>query len=352
MRKMLAKKLEGDSLQCIACHRRCIIPNGSAGFCGVRVNENGSLKLSVYGRPVALWPDPVEKKPLFHYLPGTRSFSIGTVGCNFACDFCQNWDISQAPREAREKDPQHWRDYFQKHIDSCQQWSPERIVKGALESSCKSISFTYNEPTIFTEYALDIMDIAKKHDLRGIYVTNGYETKECWDELGGNIHAANIDLKAFNQKFYSELCHVPDMEHIKDSIIYAKKLGIWVEITTLIVPGWNDNLDELKAAAKWLHSVDPDMPWHITAFHPDYKMKSTKGTAPEILLKAREIGLSEGLAHVYCGNISQSYSEYETTYCPSCNSELIARVGMMVTLNKLKDGKCHRCQTKISGVWK
>ncbi len=352
MGKMLAKKLEGTSIQCIACQRRCTIPEGSAGFCGVRVNEGGSLKLSVYGRPVAIWSDPIEKKPLFHFLPGTRSFSIGTVGCNFACEFCQNWDISQAPREAREKDPKHWREYFQNYIDRCQKWSPERIVKGAIESDCKSISFTYNEPTIFTEYALDVMEIAKKHDIRGVYVTNGYETKECWDALVGSIHAANIDLKAFNQKFYTELCHVPELEHIKDSIEYAKKMGIWVEITTLVIPGWNDNLDELKAAAKWLHSVDPEMPWHVTAFHPDYKMLSTKRTPPEILLKAREIGLSAGLKSVYCGNIPRSYSQYESTICPSCNSELVIREAMMVLSNNLEDGKCPKCQAKISGVWK
>ena len=352
MSKMLAKTLENKFVQCIACNRRCRIPDGHAGYCGVRVNEKGKLKLIVHSRPVSMWADPVEKKPLFHFLPGTKSFSIGTLGCNFSCDFCQNWDISQAPHEAKSRDPKHWREYFQNLVERMEYWPPEKIAEAAAASNCQSISFTYNEPVIFTEYAMDVMKIAKKHGMKGIYVTNGYGTKECWDMIKGSIDAVNIDLKAFNQEFYTKLCKVPEMEHIKDSIKYAREIGIWVEVTTLIIPGWNDKVEELRAAAKWLASVDPTMPWHVTAFHPDYKMLQTPPTPPEILVKARQMGEDAGIEHVYCGNLPRGYHDYETTSCPKCKADLITRYGMSVSENKLVDGKCHKCGTKVNGVWK
>jgi pyruvate formate lyase activating enzyme len=350
MARTLAKKLDRNYVQCLACRWSCKIPPGQAGQCGVRVNDKGKLKLTVYGRPVSIWSDPIEKKPLFHFLPGTRSFSIGTLGCNFSCAFCQNWDISQAPHEAREKNPAHWREYFESLVQKCEEWPPEKIVRGALQSKCESISFTYNEPTIFTEYALDIMEIAKKKKLKGVYVTNGYESKECWDAIKGKIQAANIDLKAYNEKFYRELCRAPHLEYVKESIEYARKIGIWVEVTTLVIPGWNDDEKELGQAAEWLASVDPDMPWHVTAFHPDYKMRSTPGTLPGSLLRIREIGKAAGIKHVYVGNVGASYSEYETTICPKCGKELITRVGMSVAENLLKKGRCS-CGEKIAGVW-
>ncbi len=349
--KMLAKKLKNNVVQCFACNRRCNISDGNAGFCGVRVNDGGKLSLSVYGKPCAVWADPIEKKPLFHFLPGTRSFSIGTFGCNFACEFCQNWDISQAPQEARVRDPQGWRMYFQTLIDRCKDLPPEAVVEGAVEGGCKSISFTYNEPTIFSEYAIDTMKIGKKKGLKGVYVTNGYETKECWDALKGYIHAVNIDLKAYNQKFYTELCKVPNFEHVKESIEYAKKLGIWVEVTTLLIPNWNDDEKELKAEAEWLASVDPEMPWHVTAFHPDYKMLGEKATAPEALIKAREIGKAAGLKHVYCGNLPFTYSGYETTFCPKCGKEIIRRIGFSIKELNVDKGKCRFCKHTINGVW-
>jgi pyruvate formate lyase activating enzyme len=349
--KMIAKPLEGSTIQCLACSRYCKIPEGQAGFCGVRANEKGKLKLVVYGRPCAIWVDPVEKKPLFHFLPGSKSFSIGTFGCNFACTFCQNWDISQAPQEARQKDPKHWREYFQKLVDDLEEWPPERIVEAALRGGCKSISFTYNEPTIFTEYALDIMALARKKGLKGVYVTNGYESRECWDALKGHIDAANIDLKAYNKRFYTELCKAPSYEPVKESIEYAKKLGIWVEVTTLIIPGWNDDEKELKAEAEWLASIDPEMPWHVTAFHPDYKMLDTPPTPPEILITARKIGKEAGMKHVYCGNVPLEYNEYETTSCAKCGKELIKRMGFEILDNKVKGGRCGFCKTPIKGVW-
>jgi pyruvate formate lyase activating enzyme len=349
---MLAKKLSGKIVKCLACARYCQLADGQAGFCGVRVNEGGKLKLIVYGKPCAVWVDPIEKKPLFHFLPGTRSYSLGTFGCNYACVFCQNWDISQAPAEARFRDPARWRDYFKQLVDKLEELPPEKVVENAINAGAASISFTYNEPTIFTEYAIDVMKLAKKKGLKGVYVTNGYETKECWDALKGYIDAANIDLKAYNLNFYNKLCKVPEFETVKESIVYAKKLGIWVEVTTLLIPGENDNQNELMEEAKWLASVDKEMPWHVTAFHPDYKMLEKEPTPPETLIRAREIGKAAGLKHVYCGNVPFTYAHYETTFCPNCNKELITRVGFSVTSNNVIDGKCKFCNQKISGVWR
>jgi pyruvate formate lyase activating enzyme len=234
----------------------------------------------------------------------------------------------------------------------CEEWPPERIVREALARGCKSISFTYNEPTIFTEYAIDVMKIARKKGLRGVYVTNGYESHECWDAIKGHVDAANIDLKAYNKKFYTKLCKVPDFEPVKDSIAYAKKLGIWVEVTTLIIPDWNDDESELKQEAEFLASVDPEMPWHVTAFHPDYRLLDKDPTPPATLMKAREIGKMAGIRHVYCGNVSLSYSDLESTICQSCGKEIIRRRGYEIEPGGIKDGKCRFCKASIRGVWK
>jgi pyruvate formate lyase activating enzyme len=348
--KMLMKPLDRKFIQCIACRRMCKIKDGDAGFCGVRSNKNGKLKLIVYSKPCSVWVDPVEKKPLFHFLPGSEIYSIGTFGCNFACSFCQNWDISQAPQHMRMEKKTEWKNYFEKIVEQCRFLPPKKAVEEALKANCKSIAFTYNEPTIFTEYTLDVMNIAKKKGLMGVYVTNGYESRECWDAIAGSIDAVNIDLKAFNEKFYLQLSKVPHWEGIKDSIKYAKKKGIWVEVTTLLIPGWNDDAKELNAAAKFLHSVDPQMPWHITAYHPDYKFQDAPPTKPEALVKAREIGLKAGLKHVYCGNI-RGFNAFETTYCPKCKTDLIVRNGYAVKKNELKDGCCSKCNHELKGIW-
>ena len=350
--KPLIKDVKGKIFTCAACNRYCRITPGQVGFCGVRANDGGRFNLMVYGKPCAVWVDPIEKKPMFHFLPGSTSYSIGTFGCDFSCEFCQNWDISQAPHEARLRDPKGWRGYFEKLIDNNKiSLPPEKVVENALDSGCKSISYTYNEPTIFTEYALDVMDAAKGTGLKHVYVTNGYETPECWNALKGKLDAANIDLKAFNQPFYGNLCKAT-LEPVKESIKLAKKAGIWVEVTTLIVPGENDNLDELKAEAGFLAGIDKDMPWHVTAFHPDYKMLDKEPTGPEILIKAREIGKAAGIKHVYIGNVPFSYSAYETTTCPRCGKKLVERVGFSVESNDIVDGACRFCKEKIKGIWK
>ncbi len=349
--KPLIKDRRGKDFTCCACNRYCRITPGQVGYCGVRANDAGNFNLLVYGKPCAVWVDPVEKKPMFHFLPGTTSYSIGTFGCDFSCEFCQNWDISQAPHEARLRDPRGWRGYFERLVENNKiALPPERVVENALASDCRSISYTYNEPTIFTEYALDVMDAAKGTGLKHVYVTNGYETPECWDALKGKLDAANIDLKAYNEGFYGKLCKAT-MEPVKESIKIAKKAGIWVEVTTLIVPGENDKPEELHAEAEFLASIDRDMPWHVTAFHPDYRMLDKEPTAPEILLRAREIGRAAGLRHVYAGNIPFSYSQYETTWCPNCGKALIERMGFSLMSNNVSKGACRFCRTRIGGVW-
>jgi pyruvate formate lyase activating enzyme len=349
--KMLSASAGGNAVRCLACARYCTIADGRAGFCGVRVNDGGKLRLAVYGKPCAVNIDPVEKKPLFHFLPGTRIFSIGTFGCNFACTFCQNWDMSQAPQEARQRDPSRWRDYFQHLVQGCEDWPPDRVVEAALASGCRSIAFTYNEPTIFTEYALDVMKAARKKGLKGVYVTNGYESEECWDALKGRIDAANIDLKAFNRRFYLQLCKAPGFEPVMESIALARERGIWVEVTTLFIPDWNDAEGEMKEMAAYLAGVDPQMPWHVTAFHPDYKLLDKAPTPPETLIKARRLGIEAGLRHVYCGNVPLGYSDYETTFCPSCGEAIVRRRGYGITMMGLRKGKCMKCGKGVKGVW-
>jgi len=344
-------KKEKKILHCYACNHRCKIPEGQVGLCGVRANEKGEFKLLVYERPCAVWVDPIEKKPLFHFLPGTKSFSIGTYGCNFSCTHCQNWDISQAPHDAKVKDPSKWRKYFEDLIESCPKLSPENAVKNAVKSGCKTISFTYNEPTIFTEYALDIMEIAKKKGIKGVYVTNGYETEECWKRMDGYIHAVNIDLKGFTEEFYKEICGAT-LEPVKKSIKTAKSMGFWTEVTTLIIPGENDSDDELKQIAEFLYDIDHEMPWHVSAFTPSYKMMNKEPTSPQSLLRAREIGKEVGLKQIYCGNLPFSYANYERTICPKCEKTVVERTGFSITDNKIIEGKCGFCGAKIKGVWK
>jgi pyruvate formate lyase activating enzyme len=349
MQEPLVNKHE-KYIECYACNHRCRIVDGQVGICGVRANEGGKFRLVVYGRPCAVWADPIEKKPLFHFQPGTRSYSIGTFGCNLTCAFCQNWDISQAPHDAKEKDPGRWRDYFSNLVARCPELPPEAIVKNALAEDCSSIAFTYNEPTIFTEYALDIMEIGLKKSLKGVYVTNGFQTKECWERLDGYIHAANIDLKAFTERFYRDICHAR-LEPVKESIKIAKELGIWTEVTTLVIPGENDSDEELKQIAEFLHGIDPKMPWHVTAFTPQYKMLDKPRTPPESLIRAREIGKSAGLKHVYAGNLPFSYSNMESTICPKCGKSVVERVGFSVMKDNIKKGKCGFCGEAISGAW-
>ncbi len=332
----LVKKLKNNYIQCLACSRHCIIPPGETGVCGVRKNVNGKLDLIVYGKPAALGIDPIEKKPLFHFLPGTTAYSLGTYGCNFMCQFCQNWELSQAYREGL--DTSFYYDL-----------PPKIVVQEAKRYSASTIAYTYNEPIIWYEYARDIGRLARKEGLFNVFVSSGYETKTAWAHLARFLDAVNIDLKAFTDKFYRQYTKAT-LKPVLESIKEAKKRGIWVEVTTLIIPGLNDSEDEIREAARFLKSVDPEMPWHLTAFHPDYKMLDRPRTRAEELIKLRKVALEEGLSYVYVGNVQ---TDYENTYCPKCGALLVRREGFksfVVNLD-VEHGTCRRCGEKIAGIW-
>jgi len=347
----LVKKLKNDILQCQACSWYCKIPPGETGICGVRRNIKGNLVLLPYGKAVGLSPDPVEKKPLFHFLPGTKALSFGTLGCNFSCDFCQNWFQSQSPKETKKKD-----DFNKKHeeLDGLiegysRNATPKEIVSFAKSLNCRSIAYTYNEPTVFIEYAYDTMVLAKKARLKNIFVSNGYESNETFFLLKDYLDAINIDLKSFRPDFYQKICKAK-IAPVLDNIKKFWQAGIWVEVTTLVIPGENDSTSELKDIAKFLAGVSKDMPWHISAFHPDYKMIDRSRTSHEKLREVHRIGKEAGLHYVYLGNVSDG--DHTATYCPNCQNKIINRDGYNVEVFGITKGKCRFCSTVIAGIWK
>lgn len=280
---VLYKKLPDKKVQCIVCNHRCIIWEGKKGICGVRENIKGKLYLLVYGLVVSENIDPIEKKPLYHFLPKTKTYSIGTVGCNFKCDFCQNYEISQLKQ------------IIGKEI------TPEDVVERAIKTGCKSISYTYNEPTIFAEFVKDTAVLAKKDGLKNILVTNGYMTKECLKFFGKDIDAMNIDLKSFSESFYNKICKAR-LKYVLDTIKLAHKKGIHIEITTLIIPGENDSPKEIEKIAKFISKIDKSIPWHISRFFPMYNMNNKDKTPLDILKEAERIG-KKYLNNVYLGNV-------------------------------------------------
>jgi len=339
----LYKQLKEGKIQCLACHNYCIISEGQTGLCGVRQNNKGKLKLLVNNQAAAVNLDPIEKKPLFHFLPGSIAFSLGTLGCNFGCEFCQNWDISQAPKN------QDTRYKIQDTNSWGEEWKPEKIVNYCQENNISIIAYTYNEPTVWTEYALAVMKLAKKAKIKNVWVSNGYFSDQTLKLIAPYLDAINIDLKSFREDFYQKIIHA-HLEPVKENIIKVWQLGIWDEITTLIIPGFNDSLKELKDIAEFLVKISPDLPWHISAFYPAYKMLNIPPTSKETLLKAYEIGKKAGLKYVYTGNIPDE--NYESTYCPKCGAKLIERWGIGMIKNNLKDGRCPQCGEKIAGRWK
>ncbi len=359
MRKATLYRKKGKLVECTACQWYCKIPENATGICGIRANVDGDLYLLVYGKPSSVAIDPIEKKPLFHFLPGTSILSIGTLGCNFGCLFCQNWQISQIPKHIKEEGFRKKKD-FSEILESIKSYieensielSPEKVVELALKYRTPSIAFTYNEPTIFAEYAHDVMQIAKKHRLRGVFVSSGYESKEALKYLNGLIDAYNIDLKAGTQEFYTRITGGIKLEGVLTTIRRLVKNKKWVEITTLIIPGYNDSEKELRFIARFIKELGDYVPWHVTAFYPMYKMNDVPPTDPELLMKAYEIGKKEGLFYVYTGNI---YSpKTQSTYCPNCSTLLIYRENYYVTVHDLDldTGKCKRCDAKIAGVWR
>jgi len=349
MKKAVLFEKENGRVRCLACKQRCLIAEGYTGICGVRQNVGGKLFLLVYGKASAVNVDPVEKKPLYHFLPGTPIFSIGTVGCNFACSFCQNWDLSQATKELRlkllrEKSPELIGVEVTRFGYDL---PPERIVSICLEQGIPSIAYTYNEPVIFFEYLYDTARLAKEKGLRNVMVSNGYESEEALELLKDCVDAMNIDLKSFSDEFYKELCKAR-LQPVLDTIKKVHELGIWLEVTTLVIPGRNDSEEELRSIASFIASIDKNIPWHVTAFHPAYKLRDAERTSHESLVKAYSIGRGEGLRFVYVGNVVDE--ERSTTYCPRCEEPVVKRGGYEVSLH-LEGGACKKCKERIPGVW-
>ena len=326
------KRETDDRVRCSLCRFRCLIANGRRGRCGVRENNSGILYTLVYGRSVAQNIDPIEKKPLFHYYPGSLSYSIATVGCNFRCLHCQNYAISQWPADR----PINGLDL-----------APTEIVQQAAASDCRSISYTYTEPTIYYEYALDTAVLARQQGLGNVFVTNGYITPEALEHIAPFLDAANVDLKAFSEDFYREVTGA-ELQGVLETLLHFKKLGIWLEITTLIIPGRNDDDSQLRDLTRFIADrLGTDTPWHVTAFHPAYRMSQVPSTPASTLYKARDIGLQAGLKYVYEGNLPEAR---EDTFCPDCGKPVIERDGFRVLRSNLKNGRCGFCQASIPGV--
>jgi len=330
---VLYEKLPGGKVQCALCNHRCLISGGQRGICGVRENRDGVLYSLVYRRLMSQNVDPIEKKPFFHFAPGSRSFSIAAVGCNFHCDFCQNYEISQMPRD-------------RKQIRG-EDIGPEEIVASAREAGCRTIAYTYTEPTIYFEYALDIARLASAAGLKNIFVTNGYMTEEALRTFHPHLHGANVDLKAFRDEFYKKRCG-GRLEGVLHSLRAMKALGVWVEITTLIIPGLNDSEEELRSMVTFIASLGGETPWHISRFHPMYKMLDRSPTSVQTLTRARKIGLEGGLRYVYTGNVPGD--EGEDTYCHRCGKLLVDRLGFQIQKYQIVETRCYNCGTTVDGV--
>lgn len=328
------KPLDKHKVQCVLCPRQCVIMEDKRGNCGVRENQDGKLYSLVYGKAVSAHIDPIEKKPLFHLLPGSASYSIGTVGCNLHCKQCQNYSISQARPE----------DFPGLDLP------PQQIVDGAIRENCSSIAYTYTEPTIFYEYVLDTAKLAQKKGIKNVIVSNGFINETPLKELCHYINGANIDLKCFNDKFYREISVGAWLSPVLNTLKILKERKVWTEITNLIIPTINDDLSDIEKMCLWIQdNLGNDVPLHFTAFYPTYKLTNLPPTSSEILVKARDIAKKIGLNYVYIGNV---YVEGgENTVCPKCEEVVIERVGFSVASNKLKNGKCS-CGEKIPGVWK
>lgn len=328
---MFWKSLDGD-VSCGLCNHNCRIRPGKRGICAVRENQNGKLMSLVYGSLVAACPDPIEKKPFYHFLPGSLAYSIATVGCNFRCLHCQNADISQIPRETGNIPG----DFA----------SPEDVVAKALDLGCQSIAYTYSEPTIFFEYAFDVAELANSSGLKNVFVSNGYIGEEAAKKIIPILHGINIDLKGDDQ-FYRKVCGA-ELEPVERNIELFSKSGVWVEVTTLLIPGYNDSEAVLQDLAAFLAGLSRDIPWHISAFHPMYKMRDVPRTGIESLRRGLKAGRDAGLRYVYAGNIS---GESENTVCPACDEVLIERQGYRIMRNSVVSGQCSRCGAALAGVW-
>jgi pyruvate formate lyase activating enzyme len=327
-------RLEDGRLQCDVCPHFCTLREGQRGLCFVRARQGNQVVLTTYGRSSGFCVDPIEKKPLNHFLPGTAVLSFGTEGCNLSCKFCQNWDISKSREIAKLAD----------------EASPELIARTAKDLGCRSVAFTYNDPTIFLEYAIDVADACHEAGLMAVAVTAGYICEEPREEFYRYIDAANVDLKAFTEKFYREITGT-HLQPVLDTLVYLKKhTNVWLEITNLVIPGHNDSEKEIAEMAGWVvENLGPDVPMHFTAFHPDWKMLDVPSTPPTTLLHARRIALKAGVRYAYTGNIHDT--DGGSTFCHRCAAELIGRDGYELTEWNLKNGRCGICGEPCVGVF-
>jgi pyruvate formate lyase activating enzyme len=331
---ILYDRLSDGRVKCRVCSHCCTIARGQRGICAVRENVDGQLMTLVYGRVIARDVDPIEKKPLFHFYPGTRSYSIATVGCNFTCLNCQNAYISQYPR-----------DHGGRIVgDSV---LPEEIVADAVTTGCHSIAYTYSEPTIAIEFVLDVMHLAKEEGLANVWVSNGYFTAETAEQIGPFLDAINIDLKGISDEVYHEIAG-GNLRPVLDTIERLHRAGVWVEVTTLVIPGINDSESELRWTAEAIRGISPQIPWHVSRFFPAYRLVDRPPTPVETLKSARRIGREVGLRYVYLGNLP---GEGEETRCPECGEHVITRSAYLVRENRLRDGVCPECGASVDGVF-
>jgi pyruvate formate lyase activating enzyme len=326
--------LPDGRVQCDVCPRFCKLADGQRGFCFVRANEGGRIVLTTWGRSSGFCIDPIEKKPLNHFLPGTPVLSFGTAGCNLGCRFCQNWDISKS----RELDT------------LMDQADPERIARAAEELGCRSIAFTYNDPVIFHEYAIDVAKACRARGIKSVAVTAGYQCAEPRREFYAHMDAANVDLKGFTEDFYKRIC-IGSLEPVLETLKSIRhETDVWLEVTTLLIPGYNDSDGELRRLSEWMVSeLGPDVPLHFSAYHPDFKLTDAPATPPATLTRARRIALDAGMRHVYTGNVHDT--EGDTTYCHHCGETLIVRDWYEIRRWNLNAGKCPSCDTALPGVF-
>ncbi|VEN72809.1 conserved hypothetical protein [Candidatus Desulfarcum epimagneticum] len=332
MKALVFKPLENHEAACGLCAHRCRIKDGRRGICGVRENRGGVLTPLVYGKIPARHVDPIEKKPLFHFHPGSRSYSIGAPGCNFTCDFCQNADLARAP----------------KRFGAGPVFTPGNVAEAAIDAGCRSVSYTYSEPTLNFEFNLETARLASEKGLKNVFVTNGFMTREALDMIGPYLHGANVDLKSFSDAFYQKVCGAR-LSPVKETLGRMKESGIWVEVTTLVVPGLNDDPGELFSLASFIaRELGEETPWHVSRFHPAHRMADVPPTPVRSVMAAREAGMGAGLKYVYAGNLPGT--GMENSFCHQCQKVVMERVGFSISGYFIENGRCRGCGAEIHGV--